>query len=90
MFDILKRFIATPADVQSDGTLPPTKIAPKAAAVGSMAMASSVVVWGFRMLGVKVGEKEIDEVFAAGLTLLAFAQFLAAYFTKDKLAKTPK
>lgn len=87
MLEFLQKFAAKPGDQNPDGSLPSNKLAPKAMAVGSMAMASSVVVWGFRMIGVKVGEKQIDDVFAAGVTLLAFAQFLAAYFKKDNPQK---
>lgn len=90
MLEFLKKYIAAPGDHGPDGSLPATKLAPKAAAVGSMAMVSTVAIWAFRMIGVQVGEKQIDDVFAAGVTLFGFVNFLAAYFTKDKSAAKTK
>lgn len=87
MFEKLSQFVAKAGDQKADGTLPSAKLAPKVAAAGSMAMASSVVVWGFRMLGVKIGEKEIDDAFAAGVTIFNFVVVLASYLKKDTAPK---
>lgn len=90
MFAKLSQLIAKPGDHRPDGTLPATKLAPKVAAAGSMAMVTSVVVWGLRMLGVKVGEDEIDNVFAAGVTIFNFGVFLVSYLARDTTAVKTK